>query len=397
MKEKKIIAVIFGGVSVEHDVSILTGLQIIEAIDSTKYKAIAIYIDQNGQWYHGKELLQRKNYHFSQKIKDNLNKISLKTSIDHKQRPFFEIENNSIFNKKNRIPFDIAFIALHGGAGENGQIQGLLSMLNIPYTGADYFTSAIFMNKSMTKKILKSHDINVLPDQIISKPESLNKSQILNEINLEFPLCIKPCNLGSSVGVSKAKDPDELYESLLEIFKIDNAAIIEPFVENLVEYNISATNCLSGKLELSAIEKPLKNSNFLTFKDKYLNDENDFDNKLQFPSSQGMASSSREINPKLTKKHQEFIENTAIKLFEIFNFNGAPRIDFLCNEKTKEIWFNEINPLPGSLGYYLWQNNKNNINFTQLLSALIDQAVKSSNKVSNHNLKALRANIFPSD
>ncbi len=394
-QDKKVIAVIFGSVSVEHDVSILTGLQIFEAIDSTQYTPIPIYIDQNGQWYIVDELLNRKNYHFSQNIKDRLHKISLKICSNHNLRPFFEIENNSFFKKKNKIFFDVAFLALHGGAGENGQIQGLLSMLNIPFTGTDHFTSSIFMNKSLTKKILKDHNISVLNDQIIKKPKSLSKKNILSEINLKFPLCVKPCNLGSSVAVSKVTNEDDLFEALLTIFQIDDMALIEPFVENLVEYNISITKCLSDKIELSAIEKPIKNDNLLCFKDKYLNDGNDFDNKLQSPFSQGMASSSREINPKLSKKNEKFIKDSAIKLMEIFNFNGAPRIDFLSDEKSDEIWFNEVNPLPGSLGYYLWENADNPTSFTRLLSALIEQANNLSKKNNIHNLKSLKANIFP--
>ncbi len=395
---KKTIAVFFGGVSPEHDVSILTGLQIIEAIDSSLYNAIPVYLDQDGQWFSGQDLLNRKNYHFSKEDKDRLTKITLDLGQDFKDKPYFTIQKNCIFGKNKKLFFDIALLALHGGAGENGQIQGALASAKIPFTGPDHFSCAIFMNKITTKNILRHNKINVLEDVIIEKPtisESISQKDLLKNIKVKFPAIVKPCNLGSSIGVEKVDNKEELYAALLQIFKLDNTAIIEPFVENLVEYNIAVTKALSNEIQVSAIEEPKNDNQFLSFKDKYLSSGDNFDNKLSVPNSEGMASASRTLNPKLTKDQSSFIEESAKKAFAILKGNGAPRIDFLCNKKTGEIWFNEINPLPGSLGYYLWQAKKDKVNFTQLLTALINEGFnRAQNTINNNDLKSFNASIF---
>lgn len=396
---RKTVAVLFGGVSPEHDVSILTGLQIIEAIDSSAYQAIPIYIDQNGEWFYGKELLNRKNYHFSSKAKASLDKIGLKLGRKFNKRPYFIIENKSLFGKNKKISFDIALLALHGGAGENGQIQSAFAVANIPYTGCDNLSASIFMNKSLTKSLFKSSGIKVLEEIVVNKPkidESTTKRSLIGKIDVKFPACVKPCNLGSSIGVKKVINNDELYSSLLEIFKLDDAAIIEPFIDNLVEYNISVTKALNNKVEVSAIEKPVSDEELLSFEEKYLASDEDLDNKLTCSFSEGMASASRILNPDITKEQKEFIESNAKAAFSLLNASGAPRIDFLCNKKTGEIWLNEINPLPGSLGYYLWEARiRNKVNFTQLLTKLIEEGFNRPSTINNQDLKSFNAAIFP--
>jgi D-alanine-D-alanine ligase len=395
---KKTVAVLFGGISVEHDVSILTGLQIIDAIDSTIYDIIPVYIDQNGDWFCGDQLLNRKNYHFSPDKKKELNKISLDLGTNFNDKPYFTQKKRCFFAKDKKLYFDIAFLALHGGAGENGQIQGAFAMANIPFTGCDHFSSSIAMNKAFTKNILRNAKINVLPDILIHKPKSQNiisKKDLLKDIKINFPVCVKPCNLGSSVGVYKANNEGDLYSAVLQIFKIDDIAIIEPFVENLVEYNISVCKAIDEDIKVSAIEQPNSENELLNFKDKYLNDGDNLDNKLSTPTSQGMASSSRTINPSLTKKQNDFIIDSAKKAFSLIGANGAPRIDFLCNKKTKEIWLNEINTLPGSLGYYLWQASSDKINFTKLLTNLINEGFnRLRDNFKQIDLKSCQAAIF---
>lgn len=397
---KKVVAVIFGGVSPEHDVSILSGLQIIEALDSSIYEPLPVYIDQSGNWFTGKELLNRKNYHFSSKTIEKLEQISFKIGNKFDRRPFFNIRNKSFFAKDKKRYFDIAFFALHGGSGENGQIQGAFAMSNVPFTGPNHTSSAIFMNKALTKNILKNHNIDVLDHQIVKKPldaNSLDKKNLTKDIKVKFPAFVKPCHLGSSIAVQKVDNNDELYDALLKIFRLDHTAIIEPFVKNLVEYNISVTKSVSNDVEISAIERPIGKNEFLSFKDKYLNSENSIDNKLSIPFGEGMASASREINPKISRKIRSIIEETAIKTYKIFNCGGAPRIDFLCNKKTGEIWLNEINPIPGSLGYYLWEGRAEKVSFTKLISCLIEESISrpQDNIFSGQDLRSYSASIFP--
>jgi D-alanine-D-alanine ligase len=399
---KKTVAVLFGGMSLEHDVSILTGLQIINSIDSSKYNVFPVYIDKEGIMWYGKELLDRKNYHFSQQTKDKLKQLTLNVGTNFSYRPYF-IKKNDILPGGKKIFFDIAFLAFHGEVGENGYMQSLFEVARIPYVGPRAFDASIFMNKAISKAIFRDAGIKVLDDVVIKKPEikgAIDVKKLLKDVKIKFPACVKPCNLGSSVGVSKAKNNTELQKAILEIFKIDNEVIIEPFVENLIEYNVAITRALENEIKLSVIELPFKKDALLSFKDKYLSSGGSkgtkLDNKLSGPPSAGMASLTREINPKLTAKQKKFIEENAIKAFESVNGTGAPRIDFLCNKKTGQIWFNEVNPIPGSLAFYLWEPRKPKVGFTQLLTGLIQEGFKEHGKsIVDKNLKTFNASIFP--
>ncbi len=397
MKDKKTVAVLFGGKSPEHDVSILTGLQVIESIDSTAFDIIPVYIDQKGKWWTGKDLLDRKNYHFSDNTKKQLQQIQLNLGEDFTSQPFFSSVKKSMLSKTKKFAFDIAFFAFHGSAGESGQLQGVFETVGIPYTGPRVSSASIWMDKSISKRLFKEAGIKVLPELILKKEEKNNLETIkklFKKEKLSFPVCAKPCNLGSSICVFKATDMTELYSAILEILKVDTEVMIEPFVKNLIEYNVAVTKSLTGKIEVSAIESPIKNDDCLSFKDKYLS-EGGIDNKLSVSLSEGMASASRDLNPKLTKEQKTFIVESAEKAFVATRGTGAPRIDFLCNNKSKEVWLNEINPIPGSLGYYLWEAKK--VGFTNLLTALIYEALSEKKKLDENtlDLKSFNASIFP--
>ena len=396
--QKKIIAVLFGGPAVEHDISILTGLQIIEAMDITKYQPLPIYVDQQGAWWHGKELLDRKNYHFSAKTRNKLAQLELPIGQPFNGQPFFKIKTTTMFAKTKKLYFDLAFLAFHGEVGEDGPIQGLFEVANIPYTGARLLAAAIFMNKAVTKKLLQSVDIPVLHDVVINKPFSdagIDVEKITANLPLSFPLCAKPCNLGSSIGVYKVTNKAELNAAVLAIFKIDKQVLLEPFVENLVEYNISVCKAFAETITVSAIERPIKDGQFLSFKDKYLA-QGGIESKLAMPT-EGMASATRELNPvNITAKQKDVMISSAEKAFALVAGCGAPRIDFLCNSATGEIWLNEINLLPGSLGYYLWEARTPKIHFTLLIDALINEGFLEHQKsYKSFNLQDLQSSIFP--
>ena len=392
---KIVAAVLFGGGGVEHDVSVLTGTELIKAMDHEKFEPLPIYIDPDGSWWHGAALLDRKNYYPSYSVKRTLNKLSLPIGQDMKDRPYFNIDNASFFSANKKLFFDIAFFAFHGSVGESGNMQGAFDVLQIPYTGARMLESSIFMNKHLSKSIVKNHDIPVLDSVLITKPSTTLTIDTLKNYKIQFPACIKPTNLGSSVGVHKAENLDDAYTALLEIFKVDTEAIIEPFVPNLVEYNIAVTKCFNGNIALSAIESPIKDGDWLSFRDKYLA-QGGLESKLAAPTH-GAASATRTFNPKLSKKQESIIRESAKKIATILpNFAGSPRIDFLCDSKSKEIWFNEINPIPGSLAYYLWENSADHkTSYTQFITYMIEEGFKKSiNRSSEINLRSIKASIF---
>jgi D-alanine-D-alanine ligase len=192
---------------------------------------------------------------------------------------------------------------------------------------------------------------------------------------LAFPLIVKPSHLGSSIGVARATTTEELRGALSVIFRLDTHAIVEPFVENLVEYNLAVRNGKNGVIT-SAIERPKSERELLDFKAKYLSGSGSKKNGGKQPGaiSQGMLSLTRELNPAVSDDLATTLRTWGTKCFEVVDGTGAPRIDFLCNSKTGELWLNEVNPCPGSFGYFLWEAATEPLLFSELLSALIDEA-----------------------
>ena len=373
---KKKVAVFFGGRSPEHDVSIVTGLQVLQAIDSSRYDPFPVYIAADGSWLTGEPLFKRENYIPDANTLKQLTSVTIDLGIMGKG--MLRSSKKGIFGQSKQFVFDVAVPAFHGLIGEDGQIQGLFETANIPYVGMRTIASSVFMNKAITKRILSSSGIPLLPCKVIEKPLGgllLSQESLIKETkDLNFPCCLKPCHLGSSIGVARVNNPEELNTVLPRIFKYDSTAIVEPFVENAVEFNI-AVRKNKGQIVTSAIECPKHSAELLDFKQKYLSGKNNkAGSKTPGEISQGMLSLTRELNPKLNKEFEHNIRRWAVNAFRALNGSGAPRIDFLYNEQTHEIWLNEINPIPGSFGYFLWEALEQPVLFTELLTDLIEEA-----------------------
>jgi D-alanine-D-alanine ligase len=384
MKHKKNIAVFFGGKTPEHDISIITGLQVLNAVDPDKFNAFPVYIAQNGSWFIGDKLCERKNYLPDLNDKD-LTRVTLK--INSFNKAILIPTDKKFFGTLKETVFDVALIAMHGLVGEDGQIQGLFETANIPYTGMRTMASSILMDKVMTKYVLKMQGIPVLPFLTIKKPQKglVLELDVLKKLQFpfDFPCCVKPRHLGSSIGVAKINTLEELQAVLPAIFKYDSHAIIEPYVTDLIEYNVAVAK-FEGSIQVSAIEKPIIGGELLDFKQKYLsnNDSNKLGAKMNGKPSEGMLSLTREINPIIPEALQNKITDLAKKSFEIVEGSGAPRIDFIMNNTTKELWLNEINPCPGSFGYFLWEASLKHITFVDLVSHLIEEAIELHNFMS---------------
>ena len=378
--QKKKVFVFFGGKSFEHDVSILTGIDVCMSMDSTKYDVYPVYIDINNKWWFGEELLDKGNYPLNDYVKQDLTRVQF---VIKDNKGFLESEKANIFGMRKRFDFDIAFLAFHGDYGETGFFQGLCETANVPYTGCDAKASAVFMDKSLTKRIAKSLGIPVLKEQVIKKPagnDFFDIEDLASQIKLPLPLIVKPNSLGSSVGVKKANNNDELYAAILSIFALGDDVLLEPFVENLEEYNISVSRAF-GETKTSVIERPKKkNDELLSFNEKYRagGSKGKMGSKFGGAKTAGasaMLSMTRDFNPKeLTENDIKNIQNWAKALFDEVGGNGDPRIDFLCNSKTRELFLCEVNPLPGSFAYYLWEASDPAVSYTELLTALLDEA-----------------------
>jgi len=388
MSEKKVIAVVFGGRSVEHDVSILTGLQFIEALDPTKYQGLPLYVDALGQWWTGDPLRDRSKYPVSPNATGTLQQVYLDLAAPANDQPRLTTREKGLLGEKTGvIEFDLIVPAIHGSNGEDGTLQGLLEFAGIPFSGCRTLGAAATMNKEFAKAAARQHELNVLPELTVEKPgkgsflepDALDKG-LTAALGVDpFPLIVKPSNLGSSVGVSKAENLDELIAALMAVFRLDKSAIIEPFVANLVEYNIAVRRTPGGDIQTSAIERPLSKAGVLDFKNKYLAGGAPGGPKLNSGPSEGMASLNRVLNPpELTEAQETQIRSTSATIFSALDLAGSVRIDFLCDSKTGELWFNEANTIPGSFAYFLWEAAAEPLSFLALASDMIDEGLRLS-------------------
>lgn len=390
---KKRIAVFIGGRSPEHDVSVVTGLQVLAALDPARFEGFPVYITPGGRWLTGDVLRQKSNFLLTKNSLKKTQDVTLDITTGRTGRllPL----KKSLLGGGPAIEFDVAIPAFHGLFGEDGCIQGLFEMAGVPYIGPRVMAASVFMDKAATKKFLKALDIPHLPYAVLRRPA---EGYFIPKDELEklaapvgFPCIIKPSHLGSSIGVAKVKDIDELSACLPAVFEYDDAAILEPFVQNLVEYNVAVAR-MNGAVTTSAIERPKATAELLDFKQKYLSGGGSKSGtKTPGQSSEGMLSLTRELNPQLDAAKEKLIRDCAARLFTAIEGTGAPRIDFMGDTKTGGIWMNEINPLPGSFGYFLWEAAANPVLFSDFLTALIEEALTERRK------KSLPADPVPKD
>ena len=263
----KKLGVIFGGVTCEHDVSVVSGLQLIENVNKTKYEVVPIYIHSNGEWYTGDELLDSKIYKEFDK-----HESKLKKAIIPPNQKGLIVFGRGIFTKIKFIEHDVDIPAMHGMNGEDGTLQGLLELANIPYTSSGVLGSSVGMDKILMKKVFEAHNLPVLPYTYFIRDEwNENKDKVIEKIEnqITYPMFVKPSNLGSSIGISKAKDRNGLINAIEIAVNYDSRVIVEKGVENLIEINCSALG-YGEDVNTSVCEQPVNWEEFLTFEDKYM-------------------------------------------------------------------------------------------------------------------------------
>lgn len=374
------VAVFFGGRSPEHDISVITGLQALEALDGDRFDSFPVYVAPDGKWFLGDALRSRTTYIPRENTLKTLEGVTLDLwpTVEGRGR-LLPVKSGGLFSKPKVIEFEVALLAFHGLFGEDGRVQSLFELANVPYTGMRTLASSVCMDKATTKRVLGDTGIALLPSAILARPATgllPSSSEVQAQMrDLSFPVIVKPLHLGSSIGVARASTVEEARGALSVIFRLDTHAIIEPFVENLVEYNLAVRNGKRG-IVTSAIERPKSDRELLDFKAKYLAGGAGSKSGSKQPGaiSQGMLSLTRELNPALAPDLDRKIRDWAVECFAAVYGTGAPRIDFLCNGKTGEVWLNEVNPCPGSFGYFLWEASAEPMLFSELLSVLIDEA-----------------------
>jgi D-alanine-D-alanine ligase len=365
------IAVIFGGPSQEHDVSVVTASQLMDAVDNRYFDVLPVYVDFENRFVTGPQL--RDVSKFTPKP-SGLKPVSF---LWGDAGPACQIAGNE------PLRVDCVLPVFHGPYGEDGRIQGYFETIGIPATGFSSINSAIAMRKDATKALVKTVGVNVLPHVSVSRDTAENPDTLLQiESDIGYPAIVKPCHLGSSIGVGVANNASELTAAIAHVLALDSVALVEPRVNNLVEYNIALRRCPDGEIKLSAIETPKSVTDLLDFREKYLASEDGSSSgaKGDFLPSQGMLSLTRDINPPLPEAFQQRLLNYARSAFQILGSRGAPRIDFLSDSETGELWFNEINPIPGSYGFFLWEAAQEPLLFPELIAHLVNEAQLTSLK-----------------
>jgi D-alanine-D-alanine ligase len=392
---RKTIAIMFGGRSVEHEISIITGLQLIKALDVVKYNPLPVYIAPSGKWYAGDALLNREFYRRMPSSLNEVDEVTLLPQPDVGGLTVLRPRRGSASGLdtdtgRKILPVDVFFVSFHGTFGEDGCIQGVLEMAEVPYTGCGVLSASVGMSKYHCKKLLESHGIPVLPGVIVNR-EAIEvnlgnnlaavREQIISSPGLEnFPLFVKPLNLGSSIGISKAKDRPGLDAALMQVFKYDYAAIVEPCLDNKMEINVSVLD--DTEPIASVLEIPVSSTgDELTYEDKYMRGGG---SKKNAPAAQGMAGLTRVIDPQDMKPEmKEAAQDYARRAFKALGCAGVARIDFMVDLMDGQLYFNEINTLPGSLAFYLWMNSHPPIFYTDMLTHIIERAEIRSNRRSS--------------
>ena len=376
---KQNLAVIFGGKSTEHDISILTAIQVMSAVDRAKYNLFPVYITKEGEWFFGDDLLDTKFY-------SNFDERKLKRVSILPNSKFLHIKKLNRYKPFKKI--DIAIIACHGKNGEDGTIQGLLELAGIPFQSSGVDGSAIGLDKILMKQIFQANDIPITQFVTLNRTDFKGEKSLKSILTkIELPVVVKPNRLGSSIGISVCETLDDLVKAIELAFLFDDKIIIEKKVEHLKEVNISVlgsgTNCVVSQTE------EVQNKGFLSFEKKYLSnstsktetkkvcsniEENKSNSNVAQNSGQkaGMQNMDRIIPANIPASQIKQIEKLAKKIFACLNSKGVVRIDFMIDQKAKKVYANEINTIPGSFAFYLWE--KSNISFSNLIDKLVDIA-----------------------
>ncbi len=355
---KKNLAVTFGGRTVEHDISIITAMQLMHAADKSKYNIVPLYIDRDGKWYTGDKLLNMAVFSdFNPNVK-GVKRVFLSCAADamlyeyKKQKPVCRI--------------DVVIPAMHGMHGEDGTIQGLLELSDIPYSSAGVAGSTVGMDKILTKAAFSGFGFPVLDSLYFERDEFYRDSDSVCEKiekKIGFPVFIKPANLGSSIGINKANDCEELRNGLDIAANYDRRILVEKAVNDITEVNCSVLGTAADS-KASVVEQPVTASRFLGFEEKYLSGG----------KSKGMKSLGRKIPADISEDMEKRVRSLSLEIFKALDLKGVVRIDFIIDNSNGNLYVNEVNTIPGSFAFYLWEHS--GVSFSSLVDNLVAIAEK---------------------
>jgi D-alanine-D-alanine ligase len=366
------IGVFFGGRSTEHEISVISANQAMHAIDRNQFDVTPIYITKNGKWYSGDALLDVANYRDIPALLAKCTEVYMRPIYDDYKlyavkKSLFSAEPKALAN------LDVVIPVLHGSNGEDGTFQGILQATGIPFAGCDVLSSANGMDKITMKMILAASDIPVV-DYVwfTDKQWYAQRDSLIAKVEekLGYPVIIKPANLGSSVGISRADNREALIEKVGAAEKYSTRIIVEHLVEQLQEINCSVLgNC--DEYQMSVLEEPIKSGEILSYQDKYMGGTK---------GAKGMQASQKRIPAELPDDLTKRIQYLAGETFRVLGCHGISRVDVMVDRKDNAVYVNEINTIPGSLSFYLWEAT--GISFDKLMATLVSLALKRKRDMS---------------
>ena len=364
------VAVFFGGDSVEHEVSIISAVQAMTHLNKEKYNVIPVYLSKSGIMYTSAAMFDISSF---RNINDLIAKSRTVNISNNGNGVILKTDKKNDFSGRKPIKLDVALPIVHGTNCEDGSLQGYFETLRLPYAGCDVLASSVGMDKAIFKSVLRTAGIPVLDCIRFSSNDYAEFSKnIIQRINtaIGYPLIVKPVNLGSSIGISKVNSADELNAAIEDAFLYSESVLVERAVQNLRELNCSVLGD-SAECIASPCEEPFGEDEILSYDDKY-----------KSPSqSKGMATLKRKIPADIPEDLTQSVREYACRTFKAIGAHGVVRIDFLMDNNSKEVFVNEINTIPGSLAFYLWEAD--GIKYSELLDKLIALAFSRQRKRDN--------------
>ena len=364
------VGVIFGGESVEHEVSIITAVQAMKYLDNKKYQVVPIYIGKNRKWYTGECLKNMSSYRNLEDIPSMTKEVTLTTKGDE----FILQKKNGLF-KGTLTTIDIALPIVHGKGVEDGSLAGYLETIGIPFAGPNTLYASLGQDKVVQKEVLKSNGVNVTDYVWFFDHEyKLDEDTIISKIEkLKYPVIVKPARLGSSVGIEVAHNKKELITAINEAIKYDDKIIVEKVIPHLLEVDCAVVGNTED-METSLIGEMFTSNDFLTFEDKYTKGGG----KKGTKGNGKMSNANFNIPAKIDKSIEEKIYSQAKLAFRALNLSGVTRFDFLVNKDTKEVYVNEPNTIPGCLAFFFFTPKGKT--YTKLLDEMITYSIKDYKK-----------------
>lgn len=386
---KTTVAVFFGGRSTEHEISVLSANQAMHAINRERFEVVPVYISKQGHWYTGDALFDVKNYRDTKSLLEKCEQVYM--------RPIYGDTNlykvkKPVFGSDVLRNIDVVIPVLHGANGEDGTFEGFLEQNGVPFAGCNTLASANGMDKITMKQILSANGIPVVDYVWFTDQQwHTRRNELIEQIEskLGYPVIVKPANLGSSVGIGSAHDRAQLVDALDEAQRYSTRLIVEHMIQHLKEINCSVLGD-ADEYQTSVLEEPIKSGDFLSYTEKYGGGGSKGGVKGG-AKARGMAASQKKFPAELPDEMTRRIQQLAGETFRVLSCHGVSRVDVMIDKDTDQVYVNEINTIPGSLSFYLWEGS--GISFDKLMERLVALALKRRRKLETKVL-SFDQNIF---